>query len=69
MADAPMDPSKRQKYLERRLVLSERTITSVQQELNLYRVEKQAAVSDLQQKVQDLHQYKHDFNQKAEFLY
>jgi hypothetical protein len=42
-----MDPNKRQKYLERRLVLSERNILKLNQELNLYRVEKKSQVDDL----------------------
>ena len=69
LENAPTDPVKRQKYLEKRLVLSERSILRLSQELALYRTEKKQAVEDLIKKVEAFSSMKHDFNQKAEFLY
>lgn len=51
------------------MVLSERNILKLSQELNLYRVEKKSAVDDLQKRVEQFSSVKHDFNAKAEFLY
>lgn len=52
MSKAPMDPQKRQKYLERRLVLSERSILKLEQEVNLYRIEKKNVTDDLSKNIE-----------------
>ena len=69
MKNAPADPAKRQKYIERRLVLSERNILKLTHDLDLARLEKKKNVESLEQKLQSLSSLKQEFDQKAEFLY
>lgn len=64
-----MDPAKRQKYLERRLVLSERNILKLTHDVELVRLEKRRNLEALEQRLLGLQGVKQDFEQKAEFLY
>lgn len=48
MKNAPTDPGKRQKYLERRLVLSERNILKLTHDVELVRLEKRRNVDALE---------------------
>lgn len=69
MVNAPKDASQRLKYLEKRIVMSEHSLVELSQQLGLYRVEKVKAVEELAKKTDTLLLMKHEFTQKAEFLY
>jgi len=44
-------------------------ILKVEQVLSLYRIEKKQQIDELTKKFENLQSFKHDFTQKAEFLY
>ena len=54
-------PAKHLKYIERRIVLSERSLLQLEQVLNLYNTEKKTAIHDMGKRLDSMVQYKHEF--------
>ena len=51
------------------MILTEREVSKLHQELNLHKLEKKNQLEELQRKISDVQDVKREFAAKSEFLY